>query len=104
MDTCPKVSARYDVSSLNTIAKTPTPLHKSNMIDGKGSISKMASYLVSKHSYGPHHPKQIKHEDNIFMVIYHSHTSLDMVKGDKIFRLITHLDPFVNPTTSSNLT
>ena len=79
MDTYLNVSARDITYSYNERIKMELTLFNSKIPDYTVSISPMIRLLVRKHSHSPNHPIQLKHEDNIVMMMSQSYTSMYMV-------------------------
>ena len=41
----------------------------------------------------------MEHEDHLLMMMAHAYTPLLMVEGEELIRMVTQLDPYIQPIT-----
>ena len=95
--------AADDFSSLEVSVETPLSCQKTPN-DESSCTSIMVNYFVRKNSYGTNHPHQMEHGDHLMMMMTHTYTPLSLVAGEAFLRMVTYLDPSIQPITRSKLT
>ena len=59
----------------------------------------MENYFVRIKGYGPNNPHHMDHEDHLVIIMSHAYTPLLLVEGEEFHRMVTHLDPYIQPIT-----